>query len=203
VGYSMELPYQIAAVVLAQDYPSPKLIVDVGSHQGEFLEPFLERFPAARGQWTEPVTHNEPNAKLKLSRFGNRVDYVVGCPARDISKGCVPKDADVIISGWITSHQELAGIKKIYQLANAQLPAGGWLIILDHISVSDSNWERRFKLSRFYFDPGQEGPAPEAGVNGPLPTVDEQLAAFKAAGFDEVEVAWQSFNTALFMGRKK
>jgi hypothetical protein len=35
-----------------------------------------------------------------------------------------------------------------------------------------------------------------------VPTADEQLAAMRAAGFD-AQVVWQSFNTVLFMGRKK
>src|SRR6202030_2184511 len=57
-GYSMELPYQIGAQVLAEAYPSPKMIVDVGSYQGQFLQAFMQRFPAARGQWSEPDTTN-------------------------------------------------------------------------------------------------------------------------------------------------
>jgi hypothetical protein len=202
-GYSMELPYQIAAEVLAQDYPSPKMIVDVGSYQGQFLQPFLQRFPAARGQWTEPVTSNEDNAKRKLARFGDRVDYVIGCPGRDIGQGCVPKGTDVIITAWVTHHQAIDGVSRIYGLAHAQLPPNGWLIVLDHISSSDSNWERRFKLSRWYFNPDAEGPPMETSVRGmAFPSLDQQMAAFKSAGFDDVSVVWRSFDTVLIMAHK-
>ena len=45
-GDRLALPRQIAAAVVAQDNPSPKLVVDVGSFTGEFLEAFLEKFPA-------------------------------------------------------------------------------------------------------------------------------------------------------------
>ena len=203
-GYSMELPYQIAAEVLAQDYPSPKMIVDVGSYQGQFLQAFMQRFPATRGQWTEPVTTNEANARRKLARFGGRVDYVIGCPGRDISQGCVPKGADVIITAWVTHHQPLAGIGKIYGLAHTQLPANGWLIVLDHVTASDSNWERRFNLARWNFNPDSEGPPMEAAVRGVAPpTLDQQMAAFKSAGFDDVSVVWHSFDTVLIMAHKK
>jgi SAM-dependent methyltransferase len=203
-GYSMELPYQIAAEVLAQDYPSPKMIVDVGSYQGQFLQPFMQRFPAARGQWTEPVTSNEANAKRKLARFGERVDYVIGCPGRDISQGCVPKGTDVIITAWVTHHQPIAEIAKIYAEAHKQLPANGWFIVLDNITASDANWERRFKNARWNFNPDAEGPPMEAAVRGmAFPTLDQQMAAFKSAGFDDVSMVWRSFDTVLIMAHKK
>ena len=203
-GYSMELPYQIAAEVLAQDYPSPKMIVDVGSYQGQFLQAFLQRFPAARGQWTEPVTTNEANARRKLARFGERVDYVIGCPGRDIGQGCVPKGTDVIITAWVTHHQPIEGVSRIYGLAHTQLPANGWLIVLDHVTAGDSNWERRFKLSRWNFNPDAEGPPMEAAVRGKaFPTLDQQMAAFKSAGFNDVSVVWHSFDTVLIMAHKK
>jgi SAM-dependent methyltransferase len=137
-GDKLALPRQIAAAVVAQDNPSPKLVVDVGSFTGEFLEAFLEKFPGARGQWTEPVEGNRANAKRRFARFGDRVDYVIGCPARDISDGCVPKSADVIISSWMSIHQNRDGIYKFYRLAAAQLPPGGWLIHMDHVGFPGS-----------------------------------------------------------------
>jgi hypothetical protein len=200
----MELPYQIAAEILAQDYPSPKMIIDVGSYQGQFLQPFLQRFPAARGQWTEPVTTNEANAKRKLARSGDRVDYVIGCPGRDIALGCVPRNTDVIITAWVSHHQPIEQITRIYGLAHDQLPAGGWFIVLDHITAKDANWERRLNLSRWYFNPDAEGPPMEAAVrNVPHPTRDQEMAAFKTAGFTDVDAVWQSFDTALYMAHKQ
>lgn len=204
VGYSMELPYQIAAEVLAQDYPSPRMVVDVGSYQGQFLQAFMQRFPATRGQWTEPVTGNENNAKRKLARFGDRVDYVIGCPGRDIALGCIPKNTDVIITAWVSHHQPIDQITRIYGLAHDQLAAGGWFIVLDHITAKDTNWERRYKLSRWYFNPDAEGPPMEPAVrNVPHPTLDQEIAAFKTAGFTDVDVVWKSFDTVLYMAHKQ
>ena len=198
-GDKLTLPRQIAAVVVAQDNPSPKMIVDVGSHTGEFLEAFLDRFPAARGQWTEPVEESHQTAERRLARFGDRVDYVIGCPARDISDGCVPTTADVIITSWISVHQPLEGIQKFYKNAYAQLPSGGWLANLDHVTIG-GEWDRWFKTGRLYFQATKEGPSPH--LDTPPPTLDEQVSAIKAAGFDDVQVVWQSFCTALFMAHK-
>jgi len=203
VGYSMELPYQIGAEVLAQDYPSPKKIVDVGSYQGQFLQAFMVRFPAARGQWTEPVTGNENNAKRKLGRFGDRIDYVIGCPGRDMALGCLPADVDVIITAWVSHHQPISEITRIYGVAHEKLPSNGWFIVLDHITAKDATWEHRFGQARWYFNPDSEGPPMEEAVRDvPHPTLDQELAAFKTAGFTDIDVVWQSFDTVLYMAHK-
>jgi hypothetical protein len=197
---------RIAAAIVAQDNPSPKSVVDVGSFTGEFLEAFLQQFPQAHGQWTEPVEKNHGNAKNRLGRFGDRVSYVIGCPARDISLGCVPKGVDVLITSWLSIHQDLPGINKFYKDAWAMLPSGGWLANLEHVGYAGSAWEQRLQGARkLATEEGlasmQEGP-PVHHKGWKVPTLDDQLAAFKAAGFDDVQVVWRRFNTVLLMARK-
>ena len=201
-GDRLSQPRRIAVAVVAQDNPSPKLVVDVGSLTGEFLEAFLEQFPAARGQWTEPVDTNLPTAKRRLERFGNRVDYRIGCPERDVSKGCVPGGVDVLITSWLSIHQNLDGIHKFYHAAAALLPPGGWLVNLDHVGFGGSAWERRMQAARVGFHALREGP-PVHHEDWTLPTLDDHVTAFRAAGIDDVEVVWRSFNTILIMGRKR
>ena len=198
-GDMLALPRLIAADVVATDNPSPKKIVDVGSFTGEFLEAFMDKFPGARGQWTEPVDSNKVNAKRRFARFGDRLDYVIGCPHRDLSDGCVPKDVDVLITSWVTRHQELPGIRKVYKDAYPLLPSGGWFAILDQVTVPD-HWEKQFQVARLNFMAAQEGP-PEY-QKAPIPTLDEQLAALHDAGFTDVQVVWKEFTTVLIMARK-
>jgi hypothetical protein len=198
-GDQLALPRQIAAVVVAMDTPAPRYVVDVGSYTGEFLEAFMERFPAARGQWTEPVETNHVNAQRRLARFGNRINYKVGCPGRDISDGCVPKDADVIITSWVSIHQPIDGIRKMYRNVYAQLPVGGWFASLDHVTFQDQ-WDNRLLKGRLYFDAVQQGPP--VHLKTPFPTLDEQRAALKAAGFTDIQTVWQSFTTVLLMAKK-
>jgi hypothetical protein len=197
-------PRRIAATIVAAALPSPKRIVNVGARQGEFLEVFLDQFPNADGQWTEPKesidNHNIDVAKLRLARFGNRVTYVIGGYGRDISDGSVPRDADVIVTDWMSINQNLDGMYKIFRIAADQLPHGGWLVNLDHVGFGGSNWESRLRSGSKGFRPDQEGPKTKfAEIR--VPTVDEQLGALRAAGLD-ARVGWQSFNLALFMARK-
>ena len=197
-------PRRIAAAVVAAGLPAPKLVVNVGARQGEFLAAFLDQFPTARGQWTEPdesiKNNNLAIAKGRLARFGNRVSYRIGGYGRDISDGCVPKDADVIITDWMSINQNLDGMYKIYHLAGVQLPPGGWIVNLDHVSFGGTAWEHQLKVAAKEFRPEREGP-PIKFSEIRVPTIDEQLGAMRAAGFD-AKVVWQSFNLVLFVGRK-
>jgi hypothetical protein len=198
---------RIAAAIVAQDNASPKSVVDVGSFTGEFLEAFMEQFPQAHGQWTEPVETNHPTATRRLGHYGNRISYVIGCASRDISLGCVPKGTDVLITSWLSIHQNLAGINKFYAESAAILPSGGWLVNLDHVGFDGSPWEQRFKGARAVTTTEgltsiTEGP-PVHHPDFKTPTLEQQIAAFKAAGFDDVQVAWTRYNTVLFMARKR
>ena len=197
---------RLAAAVVAQDKPQPKMIADVGSFTGEFLEAFLQEFPNAHGQWTEPVETNHGNAIKRLGRFGERVSYKIGGAARDISLGCVPDGADVLITSWVSIHQDRAGIKKFYADAAKLLPSGGWVVNLDHVGTDGDAWETRLKGARS--DLVSKGLV--ANVEGPpvhhpgwtTPRLDEQLGDLHAAGFDDVRVIWSQLNTVLIAARK-
>ncbi len=198
---------KIAAAIIAQDNPTPKLVVDVGSFTGEFLEAFMAQFPAAHGQWTEPVTNNEANARRRFAPYGDRVDFVIGCANRDISLGCVPKGVDVMLTSWLQIHQDLPGIRKFYKEAAAMLPSGGWIVNLDHVRAPDPVWDQRMKGARAVatqkgLSSLTEGP-PIHHKEFVMPTLADQIAALKAAGIVDVQVAWQRFDTVLIMGRKK
>jgi hypothetical protein len=197
---SQDEPRKIAAAIVAADNPSPKYVVSVGSNVGAFLAVFLDKFPNTRGQWTEPVDKIAAAKAQYLGRFVDRVNYKIGCAERDITEGCVPKDADVIITDWVTTHQPLDGLYKIYRAAYSQLPPGGWIVNLDHVSFGGSAWDPRLSAAVKGFRPSHEGP-PFEHPNDRTPTLDEQLGALRAAGFD-AQVVWQSFTTVLFMGRK-
>lgn len=197
---------RLAAAIVAQDNPTPHHIVDVGSFTGELLEAFMQRFPNAHGQWTEPVTNNLDNAKKRFARFAPNVDFVVGCPSRDISKGCVPKDVDVLLTSWLSIHQDLTGIHKFYREAAQMLPSGGWLVNMDHVAYVNSPWTKRLagareELASSDINAVVEGP-PVHHPDFVTPTLEQQIAAFHEAGFTDVQVVWRRMDTVLFMARK-
>ena len=199
---SLAEPRSIAAAVVAAANPAPKYVVQIGAHHGEFLSVFLDKFPTARGLWTEPNNSepNLPSAKTALARFGDRVDYKFGCGERDISDGCVPKGADVIITDWMSILQNLDGMYKIYRIAAEQLAPGGWFVNIDQVGFGGNGWDSWLAASRKGFRPNNETP-PVHHPDFRTPTIDEQLGAMRAAGLD-AHVVWQSFNIVVFMGHK-
>jgi hypothetical protein len=90
---------------------------------------------------------------------------------------------------------------RIYRAGAAQLPKGGWIVNVDHVTFG-STWDRPLQAAVKEFRcPQIEGP-PVHYPQFRIPTAEEQLAAMRAAGFD-AQVVWQSFGTVLFMGRKQ
>jgi hypothetical protein len=197
-------PRRIAAAIVAAGFPTPHRVVQVGASTGALLETFLEKLPTAHGVWFEAVTseHNIPPAKARLGRFGDRVEFRFGCARRDLGPGCdLPKDTDVILIDWLSIQQPLDQMQRIYKVGADKLPSGGWIVNLDHVAFSDSSWEPLLHAAVKGFRPEFEGP-PIHYPQFRVPTAREQVEALRAAGFD-AQVVWQSFTTALIMGRKK
>ena len=196
-------PRRIAAAIVAADFPTPHRVVQVGASQGALLETFMDRLPTAHGEWVEAITseHNLSKARARLARFGDRVDFKFGCARRDLGPGCnLPKDTDVILIDWLSIQQPLNQMYRIYKVGADELPSGGWIVNLDHVSFSDPSWAPLLHTAVKGFRPEFEGP-PIHYPQFRVPTADEQLAAMRAAGL-EAQVVWQSFTTALIMGRK-
>lgn len=196
----LAIPRRIAAAVVAADGFQPRLVVDVGSFLGELLEAFLDQFPNARGQWTDASDNSQPIAEKRLGRFGDRVDYRVGCPGRDTTDGTVPDNVDVLATSWVSSHRDVEGTKAFYRGASERLAPGGWLVVIDHVGYDDPAWEQRILKAREGFHAAFEGPPPHHDKH--IATRDDHLAAFASAGITDVAVVWESLGTALFVGRR-
>lgn len=196
---------RLAAAVVSADGFQPRQVVDVGSFTGEFLEAFMAQFPQAHGQWTEPVANNLDNAKRRFSPYGDRLTYRIGCPGRDLAQGCLPQGVDVLLTSWLTIHQNLDGIRAFHRQAYATLPSGGWIAVIDH-TRADPRWAARLAKARAGMtDLGlvatQEGP-PVHHPDFVTPSLEEQMTAMREAGFRSVRVVWSRLDTVLLMARK-
>jgi SAM-dependent methyltransferase len=194
----LSFPRQIAAVVVAEDNPGVDLIVDIGSGPGDFLAFFLTEFPAARGLWTDVSLAMRELAVERLGEFAGRVEF----QAADMTDlRAIPDGAGLISSSRATHHLDREGLLDFYAQAAAHLAPGGWLVNLDHTGLPDA-WDARLRSARKRFRS-----APESGTshhhNYPLPSAQDHLDGYAAAGITDVYVAWQAFHTSLFMGRRE
>lgn len=205
-GDRLEAPRRLAAALVAADGYQPRQVTDVGSFTGEFLQAFMVQFPSAKGQWTEPVDTNRSVAEARLGQYSGRIAYRIGCPGRDLADNCVPAGTDVLLTSWLSIHQDLAGIRRFYKAAYAIVPKDGWVINIDHVVAPDGPWQKRLEAARRIAADQKivaqvEGP-PVHHAEFIAPGLDQQVQALRDAGFTQIHVAWQRLDTVLLMARK-
>jgi ubiquinone/menaquinone biosynthesis C-methylase UbiE len=194
----LELPRLMAARLVGHETPEPRLIVDVASGAGKFLSVLLDAFPGARGVWFDASDTMLSQARADLSRFGDRVDFLVG-DMGELRAGGVPAGADVLLTSRASHHLDRAELHGFYREAAGLLVPGGWLVNLDHIGPEEV-WDRRYRAVRKQFSAPKTA-APAHHHNYPLPSAEDHLDGYRAAGLTEVDVAWKAFYTCLFTGR--
>lgn len=194
----LALPRAMAAAIVAGDRPAAALVADIGAGPGAVLEVFLAELPEARGVWCDASEAMLEQARVRLGPFGERVQFVLG-DMTDPANAGIPRGLDALVTSRAAHHLDREGLAAFYAAAARHLAPGGWLVNLDHVGPTDI-WDKRFRQARPRFVP----PGPPLGAHHhdyPLPSADDHLAGFAAAGITDVDVAWKAFYTCLFMGR--
>lgn len=195
----LAFPRAITAALVAHDRPQTRLVVDVGSGPGAYLEAFLEELPDCAGVWLDASEAMLGQARRRLERFGDRVDFRLG-DMGDLQAAGLPTGVDALVSSRALHHLDRAGLARFYREAAGFLAPGGWLANLDHTGPEDV-WDRRFRAIRKRF----VGPDNDQGKHPhdyPFTSVRDHLDGLAAAGFDDLEIAWKAFYTCLFVARK-
>lgn len=194
-------PRAIASALVAQDRPDVRLVIDIASGPGGFLEVFLDRFPDAAGVWTDASETMLATARERLARFGDRVTYLMG-DMTDLAAIGLPAGADAVLTSRATHHLDRAGISAFYQEAASHLAPGGWLANMDHIRPRET-WAGRLKAAKKSMS--GRGNKPKTSIKhnheGPRLTIQDNVDGLHDAGLD-AEMPWKAFGTCLFVGRK-
>jgi trans-aconitate methyltransferase len=192
----LALPRSIAAATVALNSHDVRLVVDIASGPGDFLAVMLEKFPNARGLWTDVSATMCELARERLAPHADRVDFIL---ADMTDLRAVAGDADVITTSRASHHLGRDDLFVFYAQAAARLAPGGWLINLDHVG-SHGAWDARMRAVRDLFRPPQRERTGHRHEH-PLPSVDDHFRAFAAARITDTEMIWRAFSTCLFMGR--
>jgi SAM-dependent methyltransferase len=200
MGDMLALPRAITAALVAHDRPQTKLVVDVASGPGAYLEAFLEALPDCQGIWLDASEPMLEQARQRLERFGDRVDFRLG-DMTDLRAAQVPSGVDALVSSRALHHLDRDGLAGFYGEVAGLLAPGGWLANLDHTGPEDV-WDRRLRAIRKGFI-GPENDRGKHHHNYPLTSVHDHLDGLAAAGFDDLEIAWKAFYTCLFVARKR
>jgi len=194
----LELPWTIAATMVGREAP-PTLVVDVGSGPGTFLATLLQTYPDARGVWIDASPGMQEQAEQRLAPFAGRVEYVVADAARlaDIDAA---RDADVVLNSRVAHHFDHDGLVAFYLAAADVLRQDGWLVTLDHI-LPPGEWDRRYREVLPLFA-GSNAGKPTHPHYFPFPSMTDHLSAMADAGLTDCDLAWRTFYTCLFLGRR-
>jgi SAM-dependent methyltransferase len=200
-GDLLDLPRKLAAALVAHDRPRTRLVVDVASGPGAFLEVFLDAFPRARGVWSDASPTMMEEARRNLARFGDRVEYVLA-DMTDLPGSGLPDGADVVCSSRASHHLDRPTLLAYYRQAAGLLRPGGWLVNLDHFGTSDT-WNERLRAVKKRFTTRERDSAdrPRHHHDHPLCTVSDHLDGYAEAGVTDVATPWQAFYTVLLAGR--
>jgi SAM-dependent methyltransferase len=194
----LDLPRAIAAAIVAADQPDSRLVIDIASGPGAFLERFLSALPVARGVWSDVSSSMASLAREQLAPYAPRVDFQIVDMA-DLSG--LPFDADVIISSRASHHLSVNGLREFYAGIHDHLVPGGWVVNLDHTYSDSAKWEERVRAARTALIPPARDRRGHHHTSAP-PTAADHLAALRAAGFTDLDMPWRAFPTCLFMARR-
>jgi SAM-dependent methyltransferase len=194
----LELPWAMATALVGYER-EPRLVVDVGSGPGTFLATVLRAYPDARGVWIDASPGMREQAEEHLAPFADRVDYVVDDAAR-LAGIEAARGADVVLNSRVAHHFDGAGLVAFYAAAAEVLQPHGWLVTLDHI-LPPGDWDRRYREVLPLFA-GPKAGKPTHPHYYPFPTMTDHLAAMAHAGLADCDVAWRTFYTCLFLGRR-
>lgn len=195
----LRLPRRISASLVADAGLSVSHVVDLGAGTGSYLEVLLDAFPGSRGTWVDASEAMREAAEDALSRFGERVEFVVG-DAEQLAE--LPLDgADVLVTSRVVHHFSPESIARLYRAGYELLSPGGYLFNLDHVGVP-GDWEQRYRRIRREFTGRPKTEARPHRHDYPLRPVDEHLAWLTEAGFEAPDTPWRTFFTALLAARK-
>lgn len=196
----LAVPRTIAATLVGTEIEAPDLVIDVASGPGEFLAVFLDRFPAARGVWTDVSAPMLDLARQRLAGYGDRVEYRLA-DMTDLTAADLPRGASAVITSRASHHLDSDRLRAFYRQAAALLVPGGWLVNLDHIRHPQP-WDARLRAARNRLRPRPDRELSPNRYGHPLPTMDDHLTALGEAGLDDVGIAWQAFVTHLIVARR-
>ncbi|HEX5937797.1 MAG TPA: class I SAM-dependent methyltransferase [Actinomycetota bacterium] len=193
----LELPRRIAAALVHETGFEVRRVVDVGAGTGAFLRVLLEEFAGAEGVWVDASEAMLERAKTSLADLGRRVTFAIG----DLREPeALPLAGDVVVSARAIHHFRPEAIERFYRAAADALSPGGFLVNVDHFATP-GDWGPRYRAIRPSFVGGNAGGGDSHSHDAPPQPLDDHLHWLREAGFEDPDVPWRFFWTALVVAR--
>jgi len=193
----LTLPRRITAALVRETGIDVRRVVDVGAGTGAFLRELLQEFAGADGVWVDASDAMLERARRSLADLGRRVTFAIGDLREPES---LPLTGDVVVSARAIHHFRPETIERFYRAAADALSPGGFFVNLDHFAAP-GDWEPRYRAIRRSFVGRDAGARDSHPHDAPPQPLDDHLRWLREAGFEEPDVPWRFFWTALIVAR--
>lgn len=190
--------------------------VDLGCGDGALAMRIFESYPRARGKLVDFSETMLAEARARLKGANHAAEVVRGdFAARGwLDPGGAAAPFDAVVSGYAIHHQPDERKKELFREIFGLLRPGGIFINLEHVS-SPSVWVNGvFKglfadsIRSFHERSGATKEEVEAFLKRPdsdlniLAPAEAQCLWLREAGFEDVDIFFKCFETAVFGGRR-
>jgi trans-aconitate methyltransferase len=193
----LELPRRISLALVQDSSVDVRHVVDLGSGHGPYLELFLDAFPEVLGTWVDSSAAMQDEAVARLSRFGDRVRYVLA----DVQALPELEPASVVVSSRALHHLSHESLANLYRTVGELVEPGGWVFNLDHVGAP-GDLEQAYRRIRKHFTGERQRRLKPHRHDYPLARADEHAAWLEAGGLEHADVPWRTLYTALIAARK-
>jgi SAM-dependent methyltransferase len=199
VARMLDLPRRISLALVEDADVDVTHVVDLGSGHGPYLELFLDAFPKATGTWVDLSAPMEQEARAALSRFGDRVRYVLA-DVQELADATI-EPATVVVSSRALHHLSHDALAELYRTVVRVVEPGGFVFNLDHVGAP-GDLEQAYRRVRARFVGERRKELRPHRHDYPLARADQHAAWMSDAGFEHADIPWRTLYTALIAARK-
>ncbi|MCC6237957.1 MAG: class I SAM-dependent methyltransferase [Dehalococcoidia bacterium] len=173
--------------------------LNLGAGPGQLDEVLLAHFPGAVATLVDVSLMMLAEARQRLERFGNRVEYVQANLGGPEWRGAVGDGFDFAISTDAIHHVGNGDrIQALYAEVYDAVGHGGIVLNLDRVRTEDPALGALAAWAAADPDAGLDA-APAGAARG-LPPLSDHIAWLRGAGFRSVDVLWKDLSRALLFG---
>jgi len=172
-------------------------VIDLGSGPGTFSEKLLVAFPEMSVICLDGSEEMLKLARERLASFGERVCFMQSDFADERWISDLPRELDAVVSARaIHNLRKLKPIERVHRQIYELLRPGGLFLNIERVNFSTPT------LRRYYRELQMRTRGRVAKMDGPAPSLVQQLRLLKRAGFKNIDCFWREGNTAIVGGFK-
>ena len=203
--------WQVMAELLPFESSDEFTFLDLGSGMGAAAKVLLELYPNSNAVLAEFSPQMITEGTRDLENYAGRFRYVEFDMLAGAWPAEIPNDLDAVITSLCIHHMPDERKQGLFSEIYDRLAPGAWYVNYDPVTSTDPIVEATWQHTNDRNDPEAEqkrnNRTPleqsrfENHVRYMIP-LDQQMAYFRAAGFEGVDVYWKLLENVIYAGRR-